>query len=132
MNVSREVSRFGGMQQRKIAAGFIKRFAVVAGVFVLFLLMVILGPGAIHVYYRAGTSETEILAERREYSRLTNLSLVTEGDEAKDLWRRLYKLRLWFRVRGLSIDEGDGDKPIWGPWREMIAFWTDDDGASYW
>jgi hypothetical protein len=33
------------------------------------------------------------------------------------------KLFLWFHARGLSIDEGDEDQPLWHPWSELFQYW---------
>lgn len=82
-----------------------------------------IGPSAIHAAYRATTSAATIQNQRAEYRRLDEAELGLFGADKTANQNVRYKLFLWFHARGLNIDEGDGDLPIWHPWTELFRYW---------
>lgn len=82
-----------------------------------------IGPSVIHAACRATTSAATIQSQRAEYRRLDEgESGLSDPDKAASQNAR-YKLFLWFHARGLNIDEGDEDHPLWHPWTEILGYW---------
>jgi hypothetical protein len=104
----------------------IKPFRIITAlaVAVLALAMVFfIGPSVIHEAYRATTSAATIESRRAEYRRLDEGESVLSGADKAASQNARYKLFLWFHARGLNIDEGDEDYPLWHPWTELFVYW---------
>lgn len=105
---------------------FKKAFRIVTALIVTVLALAIVffvGPSMIHAAYRATTSAAMIQSQRTEYRRLDESeSGLSDPDKAASQNAR-YKLFLWFHARGLNIDEGDEDDPMWHPWTELFNYW---------
>ena len=82
-----------------------------------------MGPSAIHAAYRAATSAATIQNQRAEYRRLDEAESGLSGAAKAASQNARYNLFLWFHARGLNIDEGDDNYPLWHPWTEFFAHW---------
>ena len=82
-----------------------------------------IGPSVIHAAYRATTSAATMQSQRAEYRRLDEGESVLSGADKAASQNARYKLFLWFHARGLDIDEGDEDHPLWHPWTELFGYW---------
>lgn len=91
---------------------------------VLVLAMIFfIGPSVIHAANRATTSAATIQSQRAEYRRLAVGESGLSGADKAASQNARYKLLLWFHARGLNIDEGDEDHPLWHPWTELLGYW---------
>lgn len=64
-----------------------------------------------------------IQSQRAEYRRLEEVESVLSGSDRAASEKARYKLFLWFRARGLNIDEGHEEHPLWHPWTELFDYW---------
>lgn len=96
--------------------------ALVLGVLALAMVFFI-GPSVIHECYRATTSAATIQSQRAEYRRLDEGESGLSGADKSASQNARSKLFLWFHARGLDIDEGDEDHPLWQSWTELFGYW---------
>jgi hypothetical protein len=82
-----------------------------------------IGPSVIHAAYRATTSAATMQSQRAEYRRLDEGESGPSGADKATSQNVRSKLFLWFHARGLDIDEGDEDHPLWQSWTELFGYW---------
>jgi hypothetical protein len=81
------------------------------------------GPDALHAVFGALTPEAQLAASLEEYERLVSSALTLEPEERSANLERRDRLALWFRVRGMEVDDQPRSESLWQPWSELIDYW---------
>ena len=110
---------------------FRKVFLISLPLLVIGYSVFVFGPRLIQAHYRSATPDSDMQAQRAEYTRLANSELKLTGEAKISSEKKRYKLSLWLLARGFDIDGTDAEPSIWQPWTDLINYWEDDDGSRF-